>query len=768
MLLSHKISNINHFKEIKDTNDSERGGAYPENNFWMELVEKKEPQMTVVQLRKRKLRKVLILCNILAFMSILVSQMEYEFNYFPNCYFTMDGIDITTNDCTDYQGLGYRIFYTITSILLTVLNIIIRYNHFSLIIEQRRTGLLSFFNLIFFCKFFMEFLINIIHPFPGLEYAFQMKTVGYTINYQLQTFFYCFNLLKFYHFNRAIVVIMFFRKHQFSTSNIDEDHGNLSDTTFGLKCMLRETPFIVIVYFLAKTVFVCGIMLRMFEMINTDGQGHIDFYYFTNGWWCIIVSITTVGYGDFYPKTNIGRCIVIISVFLGTFFISLTIVALQKSSSLDKNEMRAFTIVKKMNIRKQLREVFIKIIQTKYRMYKIRMYSDCKQLICDNNYTKLKRKIDALGMWKITYQRILEKDMWISEEDKFLDIEPLVESNIVNLKMNLKLISDFKKRFTFQLEEQKRFIKKLDDSIINTKNTLREIIQKKQFNKKIKKNTNHLLISENDINSSKLTPSILNTQQHKYLKQPSTNIFKNDLGFFSLFDNKINQEVFPPDISKIPSNEIKMHHNENLFNSENKGSEYQEPKDEYLFNDTKSKQIVQSKSSRTMELMLNLEKLKYKNNSLLNKQEKIPRKMAHSNSTNSPIRHFNNPKLKKSKESFNNQNDTISGNPDNSVGNLLSQNQNQSKNYHNKHPNSMYNKFGKVKITKKKTSIKKKEKILEEDISFNHSEDEEFPEEEMNFQTVNHLRNKNKVNDKVKEESQKGSQSARTEKRRKI
>jgi hypothetical protein len=142
--------------------------------------------------------------------------------------------------------------------------------------------------------------------------------------------------------------------------------------------------------------------------------------------------------------------------------------------------------------------------------------------------------------------------------------------------------------------------------------------------------------------------------------------------------------------------------------------------------------------------------------------------MAHSNSTNSPIRHFNNPKLKKSKESFNNQNDTISGNPDNSVGNLLSQNQNQSKNYHNKHPNSMYNKFGKVKITKKKTSSKKKEKILEEDISFNHSEDEEFPEEEMNFQTVNHLRNKNKVNDKVKEESQKGSQSARTEKRRKI
>ena len=38
--------------------------------------------------------------------------------------------------------------------------------------------------------------------------------------------------------------------------------------------------------------------------------------------------MTTVGYGDFYPKSNIGRLVGIIIAFWGVLFVSLFVVTL--------------------------------------------------------------------------------------------------------------------------------------------------------------------------------------------------------------------------------------------------------------------------------------------------------------------------------------------------------------------------------------------------------------------------------------------------------
>jgi len=39
--------------------------------------------------------------------------------------------------------------------------------------------------------------------------------------------------------------------------------------------------------------------------------------YHWNGFWCIFLTITTIGYGDFYPVTTIGRLVVTFVVILG-------------------------------------------------------------------------------------------------------------------------------------------------------------------------------------------------------------------------------------------------------------------------------------------------------------------------------------------------------------------------------------------------------------------------------------------------------------------
>jgi len=47
-----------------------------------------------------------------------------------------------------------------------------------------------------------------------------------------------------------------------------------------------------------------------------------------NGWWLIVVTMTTVGFGDFYAKTYLGRLVSSLACIYGTFLVSLMVVTL--------------------------------------------------------------------------------------------------------------------------------------------------------------------------------------------------------------------------------------------------------------------------------------------------------------------------------------------------------------------------------------------------------------------------------------------------------
>ena len=56
---------------------------------------------------------------------------------------------------------------------------------------------------------------------------------------------------------------------------------------------------------------------------------------------CIIISMTTVGYGDFFPGTDFGRLIIIFTAFWGTFLISLLILIAANIFELEDKEQKA-------------------------------------------------------------------------------------------------------------------------------------------------------------------------------------------------------------------------------------------------------------------------------------------------------------------------------------------------------------------------------------------------------------------------------------------
>ena len=46
--------------------------------------------------------------------------------------------------------------------------------------------------------------------------------------------------------------------------------------------------------------------------------------------WLSVVTMTTVGFGDFYPRTHFGRVIGSFSAVIGIFWMSLTIMVITK------------------------------------------------------------------------------------------------------------------------------------------------------------------------------------------------------------------------------------------------------------------------------------------------------------------------------------------------------------------------------------------------------------------------------------------------------
>lgn len=90
-----------------------------------------------------------------------------------------------------------------------------------------------------------------------------------------------------------------------------------------------------------------GYCLRIFERTLSSKTGQ-DFSLISNTFWNVLVTMTTVGYGDIYPKTIMGRLTGIIIAFCGVFILSLFVVALTKMLEFDPGEGKAFYLGKRL------------------------------------------------------------------------------------------------------------------------------------------------------------------------------------------------------------------------------------------------------------------------------------------------------------------------------------------------------------------------------------------------------------------------------------
>jgi hypothetical protein len=115
---------------------------------------------------------------------------------------------------------------------------------------------------------------------------------------------------------------------------------------FTIKCLLLEYPVSLITILSVYSTVILGYMLMIVEYEPSIGDRFIypslplnQIKTFNNSFWYIYETFLTIGYGEFFPKTNLGRVIGIFTALLGTFLVSLLAVTIQQYYNLKAKEL---------------------------------------------------------------------------------------------------------------------------------------------------------------------------------------------------------------------------------------------------------------------------------------------------------------------------------------------------------------------------------------------------------------------------------------------
>jgi hypothetical protein len=209
---------------------------------------------------------------------------------------------------------------------------------------------------------------------------------------------------------------------------------------FAFKAIQKERPFLTLLVIFLLTVVCFGFSLRNFELHFWETQPVLEqnWRYQWNAMWCVFVSMTTVGYGDFYPRTHLGRIIVIAACFVGIYFVSMMMVFMTKESYLTDSEIKAYNLITRIKLRRNIKNLQSKMVYHSFKVFVLKkkqsQFSEDKY---DMRYRFEKRNIiSIIDQVKIKHRMIATFD-YIPTKEQLYDICERIFNDIKHIRQDL-------------------------------------------------------------------------------------------------------------------------------------------------------------------------------------------------------------------------------------------------------------------------------------------------------------------------------------------
>ena len=98
--------------------------------------------------------------------------------------------------------------------------------------------------------------------------------------------------------------------------------------------------------------------------------------------WTIIVTLATVGYGDFFEKSFMGRFVGMIMCFWGTFVVSYFVVTVTNMLSFSVAEEKTYSLLQRLHYKQELKRYAVNVLSSAFKHKLISMkYPNNESLI---------------------------------------------------------------------------------------------------------------------------------------------------------------------------------------------------------------------------------------------------------------------------------------------------------------------------------------------------------------------------------------------------
>jgi uncharacterized membrane protein len=245
-------------------------------------------------------------------------------------------------------------------------------------------------------KFIIECIVNAVHmpvgPFLYMT-AFQ-KGVEYMIT--MDDLVAVFMFLRFY-----IIARLFQNVSQYTSVKafrVCHLNGFVPGPMFAIKCYMKTSAMLFLSLISCATIIIFGLIVKKFEASIPISIVTSQYAFDTilNAWWCMILTMTTVGYGDIFPITPGGRVFAIIACIIGVFVVSLIISQLTALIELEPDQMSAYEAIMEEEQSKNKAAIMDKRVKLfiKYKMSKLRKLQFKEVFKAQAPYHKFREQIE--------------------------------------------------------------------------------------------------------------------------------------------------------------------------------------------------------------------------------------------------------------------------------------------------------------------------------------------------------------------------------------
>lgn len=173
-----------------------------------------------------------------------------------------------------------------------------------------------------------------VFPYPSLEgsiYLIQSslptnksgKGQIYSVCYSYSEIFLIFMFSRFYFIVKCILNNSSYR--DIFSSYFCNKFDTRANFRFSVKNLTANHQWLLIFCIIIPSILILTETLRIFERPYQD-ISLLNFDDFSNALWCLITTMSTIGYGDFVPRTNGGRVVGLLSTLWGGFSLSWVII----------------------------------------------------------------------------------------------------------------------------------------------------------------------------------------------------------------------------------------------------------------------------------------------------------------------------------------------------------------------------------------------------------------------------------------------------------